>query len=231
MFVNTITINLPATAHYLTELAKKQDEDKIYSQVKQFCKTGWSKQPKMPDSLKAYHSVSVELSVYNDLMRGSRIVIPSTLQRDMLERLHEEHQGNTKCWLRAKQSMWWPGLGKQLETLVSNCSACCQLRVQHPEPLIPTEFPELPWQKVASDLFVWNGVHYLLVIDYFSKYVEITKLSGESSGNVIKHLKSIFAFHKNWSWTMVLNTLHENLVCLQKTMGSYTPPVVQSSTI
>ena len=49
--------------------------------------------------------------------------------------------------------------------------------------------------EVASDLFVWNGVHYLLVIDYFSRYVEIAKLSGESSANVIKHLKSIFARH------------------------------------
>ena len=58
---------------------------------------------------------------------------------------------------------------------------------------MPSKFPDLPWQKVASGLFVWNG--YLLVIDYFSRYVEIAKLSGESSVNVIKHLKSIFARH------------------------------------
>ena len=110
----------------------------------------------------------------------------------MLERLHEGQQGIAKCWLRTKQSMWWPGLSKQLK---SNCPACCQVRIQHPEPLMPTKFPELPWQKVASDLFVWNGVHYLLVIDYFSRYMEIAKLSGESSANAIKHLKSIFARH------------------------------------
>ena len=148
MFVNTITTNLPATAQYLLEIAKKQDEDKPCSKVKQFCKTGWPKQPKMPDSLKAYHSVSAELSVNNDLlMRGNRIVIPPTLRQDMLERLHEGHQGITKCRLRAQQSMWWPGLSSQLETLVSNCPVCCQVRIQHPEPLMPTKFPDLPWQK------------------------------------------------------------------------------------
>ena len=52
----------------------------------------------MPDSLKAYHLVSPELSVNNDLlMRGNRFVIPPTLRQDMLERLHEGHQGITKC--------------------------------------------------------------------------------------------------------------------------------------
>ena len=58
---------------------------------------------------------------------------------------------------------------------------------------MPSKFPDLPWQEVASDLFVWNGIHYLLVIDYFLRYVEIAKLSGESLS--IEHLKSIFAKH------------------------------------
>ena len=196
MFVNAITTNLPATTQYLSEIARKQDEDESCSQVKQFCKIGWPKQQKIPDSLKSYHLVSAELSVHNNLLlRGSRIVIPLTLQQDMLKKLHEGHQGITKCRLRAKQSMWWPGLNKQLERLVNDCSICCKERVQHAEPLMPTRFPDLPWQKVASDLFVWKGVYYLLVIDYFSRYVEIAKLNGESSTIVIKHLKSIFARH------------------------------------
>ena len=37
MLVNTITTNLPATAQYLIEIARKQDEDETCSQVKQFC--------------------------------------------------------------------------------------------------------------------------------------------------------------------------------------------------
>ena len=64
-------------AQYLIEITKKQDEDETCSQVKQFCQKGWPKQQRVPDSLKGYHSVSAELSVYNDLL--SHIVIPSTL--------------------------------------------------------------------------------------------------------------------------------------------------------
>ena len=38
-------------------------------------------------------------------------------------------------------------------------------------------------------------MHYPLVIDYFSRYIEIAKLTSESTGCVIKHMKSIFARH------------------------------------
>jgi len=42
---------------------------------------------------------------------------------------------------------------------------------------------------------VWKNSHYLLVIDYFSRYIEIAKFSSESSAAVIKHMKSIFTRH------------------------------------
>ena len=48
---------------------------------------------------------------------------------------------------------------------------------------------------MASDLFKWKGATYLLVVDYFSKYIEISKLDNETSHEVIIRLKSIFARH------------------------------------
>ena len=57
----------------------------------------------------------------------------------MLDKLHECHQGVVKCRLRAKLSLWWPGLSKQLEELVTNCTACARERHIHAEPMIPSE--------------------------------------------------------------------------------------------
>jgi len=128
-------------------------------------------------------------------MRNSRIVIPSLVQHDILDKIHCGHQGITKCRLRARQSVWRPGLSKQLEELVTSCPTCCKERSQHAEPLLPTQFPKLPWQKVASDLFTIKSVNYLLVIDYFSRYIEVAKLTQETSNAIIAHLKSIFARH------------------------------------
>ena len=80
----------------------------------------------MPDSLKAYHSVSAELSVYNDLlMRGSRIVIPPTLRRDMLERLHEGHQGITKSKAINVVAKTWQTAGNSSEQLSCMLSTTC----------------------------------------------------------------------------------------------------------
>ena len=196
LFVNTVMSTLPATECRLMEIRQKQEEDEACKQLKQYCESGWPSKHKVPQLLKSYYSVSAELTVQQGLlMRNNRLVIPSSLRHDMLDRLHTGHQGITKCRRRAQQSVWWPGLSKQLEDLVTNCAECCKNRSQNAEPLIPTSFPKLPWQKVGSDLFMWKNSHYLLIIDYFSRYIEIAKLNSESSACVIKHMKSIFARH------------------------------------
>ena len=101
-------------------------------------------------------------------MKGNRLVIPVSMRLDVLDKLHEGHQGITKCRERAKTSVWWPGLSKQLEELVNNCSTCIKERVNRPEPVIPSELPDHPWQKLAADLFELKGQTFLLVVDYFS---------------------------------------------------------------
>ena len=112
-----------------------------------------------------------------------------------MRRIHSGHQGITKCRARANQSVWWPGISKEIENLVRNCPTCCKSQVQFAEPLITTNFPKLPWQRVGTELFEYKGTQYVLVIDYFSHYIEIAKLSSTSSDAIITHLKAMFARH------------------------------------
>ena len=67
--------------------------------------------------------------------------------------------------------------------------------IQHPEPLMPSPLPTRPWQKVGTDLFEWKKTDYVLVVDYYSRYIEIAKLTSSTAAGVIVHLKSIFARH------------------------------------
>ena len=61
--------------------------------------------------------------------------------------------------------------------------------------MISTEYPSYPWEKVGTDLFHWKEIEYLLVVDYFSRYIEIAKLTKATSVAIIERLKSIFSRH------------------------------------
>ena len=61
--------------------------------------------------------------------------------------------------------------------------------------MIIQDFPGRPCSKVGSDLFERNGDHYLLYVDYYSKWIEVVKLDNSISSNIICHLKSQFARH------------------------------------
>ena len=87
----------------------------------------------------------------------------------------------------------WPGLGKQLEETVTNCRNCIGHRKPNSEPMILSAVQERPWQVLGTDLF---GRTYLLVMDYYSRFIEISiLLAYQKSSETIPALKSIFARH------------------------------------
>ena len=185
---------IPATENRLEEIRRRQKEDEVCKQIAKYCQRGWPCISKIPQALKKFYPVAAELSVQKGLLlRGSRLVIPVSMQSDILNKLHVGHQGIRKCRERAKQAVWWPGISKQLDKLVSECPNCTKFRVQKAEPLIPSPLPNLPWQKIGTDLFEWDKTTYLLIIDYYSRWIEIAKLTGLSANSVINHTKSIFA--------------------------------------
>ena len=63
-----------------------------------------------------------ELSLHDGLLvRGDRIVVPSSLRKQVLERIHEGHMGVAKCREYAAQSVWWPRIGKDIKSRVASC--------------------------------------------------------------------------------------------------------------
>ena len=84
---------------------------------------------------------------------------------------------------------------RQLEELVRSCAACAVEPCNPYEPIIASDTFLRPWQNVGTDMFVYKKATYLLVVDYASSYVEITKLAETTSPDVILHLRSIFARH------------------------------------
>ena len=48
---------------------------------------------------------------------------------------------------------------------------------------------------MGTDLFEWRKKNYLLIVDYYSRYIEISRLDRTTADEVISRTKSIFARH------------------------------------
>ena len=93
------------------------------------------------------------------------------------------------------QSMWWSTTNKDIGEMISKCLVCCKACYHHAEPLLSSAFADYPWQRVASDIYEWHKLKYLLVIDYYSRFIEVAKLSTATSNDIFNCLKSSFAHY------------------------------------
>ena len=130
------------------------------------------------------------------LLYGTRLVIPEKLRTDVLRYLHDAHQGVTKSRENAKNSVWWPGISRDIEKVVRNCNTCEKYRKDRIEPMKGSEFPKRPWAKVGADFFQHKGKNYLIVVDYYSRDVEICLVSKNvDSSETIWKMKKVFSRH------------------------------------
>ena len=128
------------------------------------------------------------------MLYGDRIIIPHSMISDILQCLHDRHKGITKCRERAHMSVWWHVLESEIQDLVTTCPECMEVRpTQRKEPPITTPLPQRPWQKIGADICEYAKQNYLVVIDYFSRYLEIAHLPDMTSETTCARLKNMFA--------------------------------------
>lgn len=160
-------------------------------------RNGWPHRVKdCPENVKYYFKFRGEISESEGLLfKGQNLIVPKALRNDILNKLHYSHLSAKKCYENAKLSFFWPGMKKQIEDYVMSCHVCQTFqKSQHPEPLISHDIVLRPWYKAGADIFHLFGQSYLLIVDYYSKYVEVLNLNKDlTSNNVIHKLKSVFS--------------------------------------
>ncbi|XP_055543126.1 uncharacterized protein K02A2.6-like [Wyeomyia smithii] len=129
------------------------------------------------ESTRGYKQFKPELhTAVGVVMRGDRLVIPETLQAQVIACAHEGHPGMSVMKRRLRQKVWWPKMDSQVENYVKSCNLCTLVSsVEPPEPMQRTRMPTKAWSELAVDfLGPLPNEHYLLVlIDYFSRFVEV----------------------------------------------------------
>ena len=137
-----------------------------------------------------------ELSVIDGIiLKSDRIVVPLATRKKMLQRIHHGHMGSrveaktSECSLLAfdEQADSWNGIEVHRISWAQ--------KGEYKEPMIPVRVPTIPWEVVATDLFSFDNLDYLFIVDYHSRYFEVIKLPDTKSSTVIKYTKSIFSRH------------------------------------
>jgi len=197
-FVNMLVCNLPLSDVQMNRFVLETKNDDVLGKLTFYAKHGWPLfKSEVEECVKPFWNYRDEINVAKGLVfKSDKIVIPLTLQSEMLKRIHEGHLGIERCKQRAREVMFWPGMSSQIGDLVSSCITCKKFqRANTKEPLMSYDVPALPWEHVGSDLYEYKSDTYVIVTDYFSNFIEVCKLPDLKSLTVIAHLKSIFARH------------------------------------
>ena len=196
-YVCSILEPLPVSDVKLQQIIEAQENDEVCKTIKQYCSENWPERHLLPSAIRPYWTDRAHLTVVqNVLLKDTRIVIPSSMRLEVLDKIHDAHMGINKCRERAKQAVWWPGLSKQIQDMVKNCQTCLKHKVNRPEPLYPTPFPERPWQKVGIDFFQGQSLDYLIAVNYYLRFIEIAAMNRSKRGSeVVRCLKSMFSRH------------------------------------
>ena len=154
-----------------------------------------------------YWTFHEELTIEDGwILKGTRIIIPDKKREEILKLIHKGYLGLNKCKMRAKETVYWLGINKQLEQLILNCQLCLKYsrskNKDMPHTALGHEVPPVPWSKVAMDIFHYESQSYLFIVNYTSRFPIVRKLKSMSAQHVAKHFKSIFSEY-GWQDTLV----------------------------
>lgn len=136
-------------------IAKESSADSCLAEVIKFVRNEW------PDNVqglfKDFASLRTDLEVIQDcLLYQDRVVIPTVLKSGILKLLHANHIGITKMKHLARQTVYWPGLTKDIEDFVKCCEACIKMGTVPAKPphskWIPTS---RPFSRIHADFFLF----------------------------------------------------------------------------
>jgi hypothetical protein len=166
-FVAFISQNAVPKAMTLENVRSATKEDKILQKVMSAIQSGkWHGDP----DISPFERFRDEYSIYDGvILRDHRLVVPSSLQAQVVSIAHHTHQGIVKTKQLIREKVWFPCIDKMVEEAVKSCIPC-QASYPGPsrrEPIQPTPLPPGPWSEIAIDFSgpFPSGEYLLVVLD------------------------------------------------------------------
>ena len=85
-------------------------------------------------------------------------------------------------------------MNSQLKQFISSCQVCQSFQRNNPkETLMSHCIPDRPWFKIAADPFEFKGEHNLVLVDYYSDWIEFDKMRDQTATETIALLLKQFS--------------------------------------
>ncbi|XP_054279520.1 uncharacterized protein K02A2.6-like [Macrosteles quadrilineatus] len=169
-------------------ISRKTAEDKFLQSVLRALQTG--------ESVEHLGFHDNELTLQDGcIFKGNRVIIPEVLHHAVLQELHVGHLGMDKMKALARSYCTWRNIDKDIEQLVRTCKQC---RLKQNQPAKETNHPWLtpqgPWERVHIDFAVpMQGQWYFIIVDAFTKWIEVIPTKNTSTEWCIRELRKTFA--------------------------------------
>ena len=180
-------------------IAQATSTDSILKRVKQFIQSSWpsSISKKQNPALIPYFLNRSSLSIMNDcIMKGDQVVIPSTLQTQVLRLLHKDHLGIVKMKQIARSYCWWSTINRDIKQVTQSCNLCRKFQ-SLPRPQYHSwEEPKQVWSRIHVDFAgpIYNS-KWLIIVDAKSKYPFVIDMHNNTTAtNLIQALEQVFDF-------------------------------------
>ena len=177
----------------LDQLRKSTVQDEQLTRLKGYISTGFPCDKKnLLTDLHEFWPHKEMLSFKSGLITcGNRIIVPKEMRPEMLQYIHEGHQGKERCLLRARNTVFWTKITYNVQELIEKCIICQEYGKSQPIIGATQELPPFPWHTLATDVFYWKRMDFLIVVDVFSKYIIVRKLPNSTSAAVCIELSMI----------------------------------------
>ncbi len=182
--------------------------DKLIQKICGYLKDGWPAKKLIDRDVKPYYDVKHLLSEVDDLLLrdGERIVVPASLQRQLLQSAHAGHPGIVRLKMTIRRAYWWPNQSQEVEQLVRTCSGCQASSKSAPRGEVPKtrmDRPAKPWDRVGIDItgpFVTapeQHKYIVVLLDHHSNFPEVLLTADITTSKIATWLADQFARYGN----------------------------------